>query len=62
MKPASSNHYVNSSANKFPYLVIPHIDFNNIKALLNLFEYAGKYVKTYGVIGGSVDVKNVVTN
>ena len=33
MKPTSSNHYVNSSKDKFPKLVIPYIDFINLKAL-----------------------------
>ena len=33
MKPDSTNHYVNSPANKFPELVIPYIDLINLKAL-----------------------------
>ena len=33
MKPVSSNHYVNTSENNFPDLVIPYIGFNNPKAL-----------------------------
>ena len=32
MKPASSNHYVNSSANNFPELAITYMEFNNLKA------------------------------
>ena len=42
MKPAPSNQSVKSSENNFPELVIPYVDFNNIKDLPNKFEYSGK--------------------
>ena len=42
MNPTSRNHSVNSSANKFTDLVIPYMDFNNIKALPIRLEYYGK--------------------